>query len=290
MPTQSLPWSSRKLAPNIVALDWNVESQVGFNADLLPVFDAHHDNPHCNRELLVDHLDEAKERGAAVVIPGDFFCAMQGKYDRRADKSTIRPEHQQGDYLDALVRTAADLLEPYAQNIAWIAPGNHETAIRKNHETDLTERLVATLNDRTGAGVFSMGYTGWTLVGFNRGRQRVRQTIWHTHGYGGGGAVTQDMIQLANRTGVYIDADVRMSGHTHQRWSSTMVRQRVNHAYRLENQQVHAIKCASYKDAYGDGSAGFEVEKGHGPRPLGGYWIRWRWRDTSVVRTVEETV
>lgn len=282
-------WKAERLAKNVVAIEWPVRSRTTFAADLLPVFDAHQDNPHCDRKLLTKHLDQARERGAAVVIPGDFFCAMQGKYDPRSDKSTVRPEHQCGDYLDALVRTAADLLEPYAQNIAWIAPGNHETAIKKRHETDLIERLVATLNDRTGAGVVSMGYTGWTLMCFKRGNQNVRQTVWHTHGYGGGGK-TQGFGALTVDTSMYIDADVRMCGHTHHRFSSTMMRHRINHNRSLEEQPIHTLKCSSYKDAYGDGSGGFEVERGHGPRPKGGYWIRWAWQDSSVVRTVEETV
>ena len=112
--------------------------------------DRHHDNPHCNQELEKKHLDEAKERNAVIIDYGDLFCAMQGKFDRRASKDDIRPEHQHGNYLDKLVATATEFYAPYANNFAVMGPGNHETAMLKHHETNLTERLVERLNMSTG--------------------------------------------------------------------------------------------------------------------------------------------
>jgi hypothetical protein len=88
--------------------------------------DRHHDNPHCNQELEKKHLDEALEREAGIIDIGDLFCAMQGKYDKRSNKSDIRPEHQNGEYLDSLVTTAAKFYEPYAKNIIALGYGNHE--------------------------------------------------------------------------------------------------------------------------------------------------------------------
>ena len=112
--------------------------------------DVHHDNPHSDRAR-EEAPRTGKERGAGVLSIGDTFCAMQGKYDKRSDKSCLRPEHQHGDYLDRLVTTAADFYEPYAHHLILFGEGNHESAIRKRHETDLLERLAQTLRDRTGA-------------------------------------------------------------------------------------------------------------------------------------------
>jgi hypothetical protein len=98
--------------------------------------------------MLKRHLDLALKRNAPVIDVGDFFCAMQGKYDKRSNKNDIRPEHQKGDYLDALVKTAANYLEPYAPILTMRGWGNHETAMLKNHETDLTERLVERLRSK----------------------------------------------------------------------------------------------------------------------------------------------
>ena len=83
--------------------------------------DHHWDNPDCDREMIKRHLEQAKERNAPVLFVGDFFCAMQGKYDKRSDKSKVRPEHQTAKYLDSLVDTAAEWLMPYREQIAVIS-------------------------------------------------------------------------------------------------------------------------------------------------------------------------
>jgi len=237
--------------------------------------DAHHDNPACRQDLELAHLKEAKERGAGIIDAGDLFCAMQGKYDPRSDKSHLRPEHQVNNYLDALVTTAADFYQPYAKNFIVISPGNHETAILKRHETNLTERLAAVLTDRTGHNVMTGGYTSWVRFMFTHNVSiRAKKILWYTHGYGGGGPVTEDMIQ-SNRQRVYIEnADIMMSGHVHRSWVQEFVRLRLNDNGRVKRKSGYYIKLPTYKDGYGAGSAGHEAEKGHGPRPLGAYWLR----------------
>ena len=74
---------------------------------VLLVSDVHWDNPKCDRKKLKRDFDEAVKRDALILSNGDFFCAMQGKYDRRSSKKDLRPEHQSNNYLDALVETGA---------------------------------------------------------------------------------------------------------------------------------------------------------------------------------------
>ena len=92
------------------------------------ISDLHWDNPKCNRELLSKHLKEAVERNAYIIINGDFFCLMQGRADPRRAKNEIRPEHNQGNYLQAVVNDAVQWFKPYAKHIALIGYGNHEPA------------------------------------------------------------------------------------------------------------------------------------------------------------------
>ncbi len=77
-------------------------SKVGPKQLFLLLSDLHWDNPHCDRDLLKNHLDEAVRRNAAIVVNGDFFCLMQGKGDPRRSKDDIRPEHNNGRYLDSI--------------------------------------------------------------------------------------------------------------------------------------------------------------------------------------------
>jgi len=236
--------------------------------------DAHHDNPKCDWTLEKKHLEQAKERGAGIVDIGDLYCAMQGRWDKRANKSDLRAEHQCGDYLDALVRTAADFYEPYAAN--WVVQGfgNHETAIYKAHETCLINRLAAALNDRAGVPFLTGGYSGWVRFMFTiNGTQCTSRDLWYTHGYGGGGPVTEDMIQ-SNRQRTYIKADIMLSGHVHRSWQQDYTWVALNESGNQKRNDGLYIKTGTYKDDFCDGSSGWHNEKGMGPRPLGAWWLR----------------
>lgn len=254
--------------------------------------DAHHDNPKCRQDLERRHLEQAKERNAGILDFGDLFCAMQGKYDKRSNKSAVRPEHQNARYLDSLVDTAADFYEPYADRWIVMGRGNHETAIKDRHETDLTERLVAVLNSRQKSNIQAGGYTGWVRFLFQRGTQRASRNLWYTHGYGGGGPVTEDTIQ-SKRQLVYVEnADVMVSGHVHRSWTMEFVRQKLAPTGKIERRVGWYVKTPTYKDAYDDGHESWEAQKGMGPRPLGAYWLRFWWelngKDYTIKHNVEK--
>lgn len=237
--------------------------------------DVHWDNPHCDRALLKRHLDLALERNAPVLDGGDFFCAMQGKWDNRSNKSELRPEHQDARYLDKLVETAADWLRPYAPILTLRGQGNHETSIQKRHETNLTERLCERLRAGGAPHVVAGGFSGWVSLGVTFAQtSKTRLVIWWNHGYGGGGPVTRGVIQ-SNRQAVYVtNADIVWNGHTHDHWQLPIARVGLNHCHRVEHsRQVH-LRTAGYKEEYRQGSGGWHVERGGPPKPVGGAWLR----------------
>ena len=234
--------------------------------------DAHWDNPDSDRDLLRHHLDEAMERKSPILLGGDFFCAMQGKYDKRSDKAKIRPEHASGNYLDLLVTTAAEWLKPYAENIVLIHRGNHETAIQRAHETDLTDRLCAELR-RVGSPVVAGGYCGWIRWYLRWGDgHKGSLDLYYMHGHGGGGPVTKGVIDFA-RYGMHAEYDAIWSQHVHQATYGEGQKARLTHACNIETKTILEIRSPSYKDEYRKGEGGFQVERGQGPRPKGGYWL-----------------
>ena len=238
--------------------------------------DAHWDNPDSDWDLQKAHLDEARARGAGVLDFGDLFCAMQGKWDPRQSRSKVRPEHRErDDYLDALVQTAADFYEPWADLWVMQGVGNHEASILRKHETSLIDRWAQVLRDRTGAPVPVTGYTGWVAFRFKLyDTQYETRRLWHTHGYGGGGPVTKDMIQR-NRQLAYVDnADIIVSGHTHDQWVTKDMRIRLNSRNRVEHRPVIVVKCPTYKNEYRTGVGGWHVATGKPPKPVGAYWLR----------------
>lgn len=242
--------------------------------------DLHWDNPKTDRVLLKKHLDQAKERNAFILIFGDLFCAMQGKYDPRGSKESVRPEHNVNNYLDALVDTAVEYFKPYKENILFISPGNHETSILKRLETDIIKRLG------DGLGVLTGTYTGWVVFNFTRNSFKTNYNLSYHHGYGGGGAVTKDIIQ-ASRKAVYLpDADIIVSGHTHDRWVFPITRTHLNPVTgkQVLKEQLH-LKLGTYKDEY-IVSNGWAIERGMPPKSLGGLWLHFdvhRENDNTIV-------
>lgn len=237
--------------------------------------DHHWDNPDSDRSLIEKHLKEAKEKNAHVFMVGDFFCAMQGKYDRRSSKEKLRPEHQTANYLDSLVSTAADWLEPYKEQIAVIGLGNHETAILKNHETNLIERLVERLNINNKSKVYSGGYGGYIRLNFQRsGNARIPLNIKYFHGYGGGGPVTKGVIQSYRQSQYFPDADIVISGHVHEQYTICYMQERLKDSGRIELKEQWHVRMPTYKDEYKDGHSGWHIETGKPPKPLGAWWLK----------------
>lgn len=132
------------ISRSVLTLRLNVKS--GWEQWFLLTSDRHWDNPDSNRDLQRKHIEQAKERDAWIMDFGDFFCLMQGKYDKRANKSKVRPEHQKDNYLDAVVQTGAKWFKDAP--LLLLADGNHDTNILKKHETDIMGEFPYTTSIR----------------------------------------------------------------------------------------------------------------------------------------------
>jgi hypothetical protein len=255
---------------------------------ILLISDLHWDNPHCDRQLLKRHLDEAVAGGHDILINGDLFCAMQGKYDGRRSKSDMRPEHNNAKYLDSLVETAAEWFAPYAQNIKVIGYGNHETSILKHCETDLIERLVTLLNANTKSSIEIGGYGGWVIYRFRRtDRSSTPFKIKYFHGSGGGGVVTKGSIQFNRMMTMIEGADAIWMGHVHESMEMTYTMERLTQKDTIVLRDVLMIRTPAYKEEYQDGSKGWHIERGAPPKPLGGRWLELKpYRDEDCTNRI----
>ena len=244
--------------------------------EFLLISDLHWDNPHCDRGLLKNHLDEAVKRNAAIILNGDTYCCMGGKYDRRADKSLIRPEHNTDRYFDAIVDTSVEWFAPYAKNILLIGYGNHETAIIKHGETDLLQRFASTINYATGSSIQVGGYGGTIDIRVLHDTIRgVNFVVHYFHGHSGGGAVSRGVIHdqrlLAGTEGY----DLTWMGHVHELYyHQNMIHRYDRSTKTLIQKPVHQLRTATYKEEWDGGYMGFHTERGRGPKPLGGYWLK----------------
>jgi Icc-related predicted phosphoesterase len=248
---------------------------IGKKVKIAMLSDIHWDNPKCDWNQLKKDLDYCKANDISVMINGDMFCLMQGKGDRRGNKSDIRPEHNNAKYLDSIVETAVEWWSPYAHILTVIGYGNHETAIIKWQETDILQRFVDLLNYKNGSNVYTGGYGGWLIV-----RQHISENIntsfkiKYFHGSGGGGVVTKGALNLTRALEMYEDFDVFTMGHIHENAARNDVRDTISYntkqGYRQEQKEIHLMLTGTYKEEYGDGSKGWHVERGAPVKPTGG--------------------
>jgi UDP-2,3-diacylglucosamine pyrophosphatase LpxH len=238
--------------------------------------DLHWDNPKCDRDMLKRHLDYCLKESIPVMIVGDLFCLMQGKGDRRGNKSDIRPEHNNAKYLDSVVETAVEWFSPYASILTVLGYGNHETAIIKYQETDLLQRFVDLMNYKNKSNIFTGGYGGWMVIKKNiRTNTSMSKNLKYFHGSGGGGIVTKGAINLTRALETYENMDVFVMGHIHENSSRNDVRDALQyntgkHTYELIQKQIHLAITGTYKEEYLDGFGGWHVERGAPIKPLGG--------------------
>jgi hypothetical protein len=255
---------------------------------VLLISDCHWDNPHCDRELLASHMDQAVKLGCDILINGDLFCLMQGKYDGRRSKSEIRPEHNNSRYLDSVINTAVEWFKPYAHNIKVVGYGNHETSILRHCETDVIERFVTQLNALTGSNIEVGGYGGWVIWQFWRGRTTARSfKLKYFHGSGGGGPVTKGAINFNRMMTAVEGADAIWMGHVHESTEITYTMERVNGHNIVELRDVLNIRTPSYKEEYDGGRKGWHVERGAPPKPLGGRWLEIKHRRDKLHDWIE---
>tara|TARA_Y100000034_G_scaffold135536_1_gene207885 strand:- start:33931 stop:34845 length:915 start_codon:yes stop_codon:yes gene_type:complete len=267
---------TKLLHPNVIELDLG-SLKSGDCRWVLLTSDRHWDNPKSDWAMQKKHLQQAKERNAKVLDFGDFFCAMQGKYDPRKRKSEVREEHNVDGYLDALVYTATDFFKPYAKSFACIALGNHESMILKRLESNIVDRLVSHLNKEADTKIHSTGFHGWIVFKARNGNKALSQLrLKYHHGYGGGGPVTKGVIQT-NRRAVYLpDADIVCVGHIHESWFLELPRERITtKGIPYIDTQTH-IQLPTYKQEYtlGKDLGTFHIEKGRPPKPIGATWLK----------------
>jgi len=237
--------------------------------------DWHFDNPKCDRDLLFKHLDQALERDAKIIVTGDLLCLMQGKYDKRSNKSDIRPEHNQFDYLDAVIRDTAEKLGKYAKNILLFTRGNHETSVSARCETDIMGRLVERMNTMYGTNIQAGAYMGYydILCKYGKGTAGHGITVGYSHG-NWGGVITKGTLGIVRMAAIMPQADIIFSGHTHDGWivpQPRLVKSR--ETGKVKSIDQWHVKTGTYKREFQDG-IGWAVERIGMPKFIGGCWMK----------------
>lgn len=279
--TTRLPFEVKK-CNDVIDIHVQGKASRGWEQWVLISSDRHWDNPKSNRALQKRHLELAKERNAIIIDNGDMFCLMQGKYDPRKNKSSIRPEHNVNNYLDAVINDGVSYFAPYADQMAVCVVGNHEASVSSRAETDITQRFVDGLRASSpNCNVQNGGIRGYLRFKFFVGHERYTYIVDYHHGYGGGGPVTKNVIQ-ANRRAVYSNADIVIGGHVHEGWTFPITKQDVTQAGKVIHRSQWHLQIPSYKNHYDKGKPNWENVKGFSPKPIGCMWLRFFYQKNQI--------
>jgi hypothetical protein len=78
------------------------------------------------------------------------------------------------------------------------------------------------------------------------------------------------------------DADLVVTGHTHNEWYFPIPRVRLSAKGTPHHDEQLHVKVPGYKDEYADGGGGWHIERGGPPKPIGAAWLRFYYEDGSV--------
>lgn len=276
----ALNYTVEQISP--ILIEVRMKYKQGFNQPFLLTSDVHFDNPKCDRKKYFKDLDKAVEKGAGVFCFGDFYCLMQGKYDPRRSKKGVRPEHQKENYFDIVQTDTADLLSPYADNLVLFSDGNHETSVLKRMESNPLDRLAERLNLIHGGNLKRGKYQGFVRFVFEHesgGRVRTKTLAYH-HG-AWGGVITKGVLSVSRYASIYPDADIVVSGHTHDEWIVKHQRFKISQSGEIRNEYQLHIKTATYKEEFLEGG-GWAVERITMPKAIGGVWLDFIYEDGEI--------
>jgi hypothetical protein len=227
------------------------------------------------------HLDQAVERGAGVFDNGDLADLMHGRNDPRGEKGTMRSEYNVPHYFDAIAEDAAEWFEPYAHNIIGLAMGNHETSILKRSEINITERIIALLNAKTGSSIYNGGYSGFLVFNFDfssvEGKKRSSEVVANYHHGSSSGKASANLNAHERRASFVPDADILLTGHSHTFYNQTVARLRLGRNGQVYHDEQLHLGLPSYKDDIKEGSEGWASQMGFRPHVLGAWWLRFFW-------------
>lgn len=285
----ALPWKMVQQSRNVFQINVPATETTAFRFHAVVLSDIHFDSPKCDRTLLKRHLKAAQENQAVVIINGDLFDCMGGKFDPRSSKGELRPEYLNGDYIDLIVEDAAQFFAPFASNICVVGDGNHETSVRNRLETDLIQRFVALLNLGRRGCAKTGGYSGFVKFSFYRkdGRGIDSKILAYHHGSGYSSEAAKRRFAHEHP-----DAHIVAFGHHHTFFSQNIARYRVSQIGQVYKDKQLILGVPSFKDDVADGYGGFAIEKGHSPKVLGSWQIEFAYSTENknmIYRGIELT-
>jgi len=251
------------------------------NCTLRFLSDLHLDSHYTDLKKVKKLFDEAKEKDYKIVIIGDLFDVMGGKYDKRTIKGDIKKEHQEDNYLNKVIEDIANFLSPYIDNIELITAGNHEKEIDKRFECYLLEFLSLYIYRITGKDLcWSSEYAGFIRIHGKRKNSHDSHVtkIFFNHGKDGNATMSFGVLNV-KRNAAMIDADILISGHVHKNYSVPLNRLYLSQKGVIKVKEQLHLQLGTTKESKGVDY--FSARKGFDPASTSFYDIDFEFKCTS---------
>ncbi len=153
-------------------------------------------------------------------------------------------------------------------NSAWL----------KHHECDPTAHLVRAIKmHNRESPIAAGGWGGWVKVQVTLCNSHLTWTLRYAHGGSAGGAMTFGTLDTRRMYSWIEGADMIAMGHTHDSNIVGISREYLESnggVYEVRKRHCDFVRIGNFKDDWGDGSAGWAVEKNGGPKPTRAKWVR----------------
>lgn len=173
---------------------------------IIPISDVHIGDANTDMKLVKELIQRIKDdQDCYTVLCGDLMntAIIGGKSD--SYNETMTPEEQ--------IEACAELIQPVADKVLAIVPGNHEERISKSAGVDTTKLLASEI------GCKHLYCPEAALVYIRTGKNpnggKLVYSMYINHGHGGGGRRAGSKVNSLQDLGYVIDADIIIAGHTH---------------------------------------------------------------------------
>jgi hypothetical protein len=228
------------------------------------ISDGHFDNPHSQLKWLQNKLDN-EFKDAYIIIGGDSIDVMQGKNDRRSDKSIITDKTRRADYFNAVYEyVKKEIHDRYNDRIITWNRGNHDNSIINHNEIDLISLICG---DVTPVGAVS-GYIHFQYT--EKNHRCASSLLYYQHIPDSGGKRSKGMLSVDTIRGKFPDADIFVTEHIHNAWIHPEGVERVDSRCNVTKKIQWFIQNTTIKDEFDTDRNGFFHEKiKSGPQIVG---------------------
>jgi hypothetical protein len=252
--------------------------------DIIWFADAHLDSNKSKVDFLHKILKENPK--AFIIFGGDNHDLMQGKLDKRNDKSALKPDLKSSDYWNQLVNlTRKEIIDRYKDRIICWNTGNHETGALRNLEFDYLDFLLD--NGRLGNRLYTSGYI---IVKYKTTTAYISYPIYFQHAPPSGGGRSKGMLSVDLLLGQRPDAKAIITEHIHQTWIHPETVERLGSKNKLHYQTVWFIQAPTLKAEHEGPKLGFFHEKlRRGANTIGAIKLKFKLINKHEVKYLDMT-